>query len=149
MCHNDAAAADDDLHSEIKAKPKVTETKRHRDPCYTFVPLSIKTHSCLGRPFITPINQLGDVAAASGGFTRAQFCWGILRKLSVCLFSGSYLLDRTMVGFLTWAPGTRLILGLPRTSAVATRWSRLLAVLSGLTRVANVAGQNACFVVRS
>jgi hypothetical protein len=46
---------------------------------YAFVPFSVESYGCLGKPAMKLLHDLGDKASGLGGVTRASFVAGALR----------------------------------------------------------------------
>jgi hypothetical protein len=74
---------------------------------YHFGPLSAETHGRLGKPFMTLISDLGDLAVGrgEGTFTKGQFISGLLREISVHLCRFNARLEQGVSGFFAKARG--------------------------------------------
>jgi hypothetical protein len=65
---------------------------------YAFVPFSVESYGCLGKPVVKLLHDLGDKAAGPGGVTWASFLEGALRELSIGLVRENYFMHRSCVG---------------------------------------------------
>jgi hypothetical protein len=86
---------------------------------YLFVPLTLETYGRLGKPLMSLLGDVGQLAAdrGQGLFTKQQFVQGVLRELSVCLCRYNAMLERGVAGFFVKASGFAIKHGLTRPTA--------------------------------
>jgi hypothetical protein len=73
-----------------------------------FVPLTLETYGCLGKPLMRLFGDVEQLAADRvhgllRSFTKQQFVQGVLRELSVCLCQYNAMLERGVAGFFVKA----------------------------------------------
>jgi hypothetical protein len=76
---------------------------------YRFTPLSVETFGGLGKPMMSLLSEIRNLAISRGDgggvFTKELFVSGILQELSVCLCKTNARLNHGVSGFFERASG--------------------------------------------
>ena len=102
-------------HAATKAeREKVTEFRRIGEDAaqYDFVPFAVETYGRLGASAQSFLKQLGEVAAAGGGISKARFVRSAYREVSCALQRGLGLQYSRALFNIARASGRQFLPGL-------------------------------------
>jgi hypothetical protein len=92
-----AAAAEAGAAASCRDQQKRYAYVRVDPSGYAFVPFSVESYSCLGKPAMKLLHDVGEEAAGPRGGMRASFVLGALCELSIGLIRGNYLMCRVVL----------------------------------------------------
>jgi hypothetical protein len=73
---------------------------------YPFIPFSVETYGCLGKPAISFLGQLGKEAEVAGRkVSKSGFVAAAIPELSAGLCQGNYQMYRALLGLLSGVSG--------------------------------------------
>jgi hypothetical protein len=114
-----AAAKTDGGAAARRDADKTSHYRRYGAGCFWFVPLTVQTCGCLGRPFMDLLTDVSSRASQhnNGTFAREQFVSGVLREPSVCLCRRNAAIERAVACCFVQVSGGCYAPGLDRPTA--------------------------------